>query len=292
MDFRLLARKLGQYPAEAERLLAKLRAHPVVAGGGGIALVEDQVDDRKHGRQPGREFVPVRNLERHILLAQGPFGADDPLSDGRLRDQERTRDLVGRQSAKQAQRERDARFGGKHRVAGGEHKAQEIVANLIVERGIEIGLRRLLLNLKLITELLMLSFEQLVAAEKIDRSMLRGGHEPGAGIVRDARLWPLIERCDEGLLREVLGYADVAHHAGETGDQLRLLDPPDCIDSAVYVGSRHGYRLTHFHRCRKPRYIAAASVSWLGRTAFRLAPRSGEFRFRPPSLEYEFCEDP
>ena len=84
----------------------------------------------------------MRNLERHIFLAQGPFGADDPLGDGRLRNQEGTSNLVGRQSAKQAQRERDARIGGKHRVAGGEHKAQEIVANLIVERGIEIGLRR------------------------------------------------------------------------------------------------------------------------------------------------------
>ena len=59
-------------------------------------------------------------------------------------------------------------------MAGSEHEAQEIVANMIVERGIEIGLRRLLLDLKLVTELLMFSFEQLVAAEEIDRSMLRG----------------------------------------------------------------------------------------------------------------------
>ena len=116
----------------------------------------------------------MRNLERHILLAQGPFGADDPLGDGRLGDQESTSDLVGRQASKQAQRERDARLGRKHRMAGGEHKAQEIVANSIVERGIEIGLRRLLLDLELVTELLVFSFEQLVAAEEIDRSMLRG----------------------------------------------------------------------------------------------------------------------
>ena len=34
MDLRFLAGKLGQYPAEAERFLAKLRPHPVVAGGG------------------------------------------------------------------------------------------------------------------------------------------------------------------------------------------------------------------------------------------------------------------
>ena len=34
MDLRLLARKLRQYPAEAQRFLAKLGTHPVVAGGG------------------------------------------------------------------------------------------------------------------------------------------------------------------------------------------------------------------------------------------------------------------
>ena len=34
MHLRLLAGKLGQDAAEAQRLLAKLGAHPVVAGGG------------------------------------------------------------------------------------------------------------------------------------------------------------------------------------------------------------------------------------------------------------------
>jgi hypothetical protein len=47
----------------------------------------------------------------------------------------------------------------------------------------------------------------------------------------------LIERRTEGFLREVLGNADVTHHPGETGDQLRLLDPKDCIDGAVCVGT-------------------------------------------------------
>ena len=168
----------------------RIQSSPAVAR---IALVEDQVDDREHRRQPGCKLIAVRNLEQHIFLAQGPFGADDPLGDGRLRDQEGTSDFLGRQSAKQAQRERDARIGGKHRVAGGEHKAQEIVANLIVERGIEIGLCRVLLDLELIAELPMFSFEQLVPAEKIDGAMFCGRHEPSAGIFRDARFGPLFE---------------------------------------------------------------------------------------------------
>jgi hypothetical protein len=36
---------------------------------------------------------------------------------------------------------RHARLGRKHRMASGENKAHDIVANVIVDRGIEIGLR-------------------------------------------------------------------------------------------------------------------------------------------------------
>ena len=166
---------------------------------------------------------------------------------------------------------------------------------VIVERGIEIWLRHLLLDLELVTELLMFSFEQLVAAEEIDRSMLRARHQPSAGPFRDARFGPLLERRDEGLLRQLLGNADVAHHAGETGDQLRLLDPKDGIDGAVCVGSRHrlptnapSFDTASASRVR-PRPPAPRG---LGRTAFRLAQRSGGPRTHPPSLEGASCADP
>ena len=51
-------------------------------------------------------------------------------------------------------------------MAGGEHKAQEIVANSIVERGNEIWLRRSLLNLELVTELLVLSFSSFLRRKR------------------------------------------------------------------------------------------------------------------------------
>src|SRR2546427_3525880 len=49
--------------------------------------------------------------------------------------------------------------------------------------------------------------------------MLRGGHEPSARIVRDARLRPALERDDERVLRQVLGQTDVAGDPGEPGDE-------------------------------------------------------------------------
>ena len=74
-------------------------------------------------------------------------------------------------------------------MAGREHEAQEVVADVVVEGRIEIRHGPLLLGLELATEFLVLAFEPLVAAQETDGPMLRGGHEPGARIIRDARLY-------------------------------------------------------------------------------------------------------
>ena len=133
--------ELGQDAAEAERVLAERRSHPVVAGGRRVALVEDEVDHLEHRRQAGGALGPARDLEGDARLGEGPLGPDDALGDRRLRHQEGARDLLGRQAAEQAQRERDARLGREHRMAGREDEAQQVVADVIVrvvERGVEI----------------------------------------------------------------------------------------------------------------------------------------------------------
>ena len=130
-------------------------------------------------------------------------------------------------------------------MAGREHEAQQVVADVVVEGRVEIRHGHLLPGLELVTELLVFALEPLVSPQEIDRAMLRGGHEPGARIVRDARLRPLLERGDESILGEVLGKADIAHDPRETGDEPRRLDPPDRVDRAMGIGSRHGYRSHH-----------------------------------------------
>jgi hypothetical protein len=79
-------------------------------------------------------------------------------------------------------------------MAGNEDEAKEIVADLVVERCVEI--RRRFLHRELAAELFMLAFQELVAPEVIDRTMLRGGHEPGARLLGDARCRPLLQRRD------------------------------------------------------------------------------------------------
>ncbi len=117
------------------RILAEGRSHPVVTGGRRVALVEDEVH-LEHRRQTGGELRPAGDLEGDARL--GPLGPDDSLGDGRLRDEECTRDLLGRQTSEQAERERNARLARKNRMSGYEHEAQEVVADVIVDRGVEI----------------------------------------------------------------------------------------------------------------------------------------------------------
>lgn len=78
----------------------------------------------------------------------------------------------------------------------------------------------------------------------------RGGHEPGTGILGNARLWPLLKRGNEGVLGQFLGDADVAYDARESGDHARRLDPPHRLDSTKCISSRHRYRSHHVQTIR------------------------------------------
>src|SRR3979490_1906 len=132
-------------------------------------------------------------------------------------------------------------------MAGYEYEAQEVVANVIVDRGFEIRHRHLLLGLDFAAEFLVLALEPLVSAQEIDCAVLRRSHQPGARVVRDARLRPLLERGDESVLRQLLGMADVTHDPRETRDDPGGLNPPDCVNHAMCIGSRHGYRSHHLY---------------------------------------------
>src|SRR5437762_13800791 len=82
MGLRLAREQLRDEAAEAERIQAKCRSHPVVARGRGVALVEYEIDHLEHGRETRLEIACRRHFERDIRRDQGSFGTDDPLRDG------------------------------------------------------------------------------------------------------------------------------------------------------------------------------------------------------------------
>ena len=60
---------------------------------------------------------------------------------------------------------------------------------------------------------------------------------------RPAAEVPLFHGNDQ--LSAFLGQTDIAHEPRETGDEPRGLDPPDRVDRAMGIGSRHGDRSHH-----------------------------------------------
>jgi hypothetical protein len=245
VDLRLRRRELGQDAAETQRVLAKRRSHPVITGSGRVALVEDEVHHPEHRGEPTGELGSAGDLEGDTGLGKGPLGPDDPLGDGRFRDQECARDLLRGRASEQAKREGDTALGREHRMAGYEHETQEVVADRVIDCGIEIGRGHLLLRLELVAKLLVLALQPLASAKQVDGPMLCRGHEPGAWVVRDTRLRPSLQCRDERVLRKVLGNTDVTHHTRETGNEFARLDPPDRVDRSMGIGSRHGYQSDH-----------------------------------------------
>ena len=124
-------------------------------------------------------------------------------------------------------------------MAGDEHEPEEVVANVVLDRGLEV--RRRLLDLEIPAKLLLLALRQCGPPEVVDGTPFPDGHEPGAGVAGHALLRPLLERCHQRLLGQVLGQPHVAHHPGQAGDQPRRLDPPDRVDDPAGIISGHAF---------------------------------------------------
>ena len=122
-------------------------------------------------------------------------------------------------------------------MAGDEHQAQQVVADVVVERvpGGAAGEPHPLVELA--RQLVVLAIEPGPAAQQIDGPVLGRLHQPRARVARHAGRRPLLEGRDERVVRQVLGRADIAHQAHQAGNQLRRLEAPHRLDGGVGVGA-------------------------------------------------------
>ncbi len=147
--------------------------------------------------------------------------------------QEGARDLVRRQTADNAQRERGAGVGRKYGVAGCEDEAQELIAKIVVHGCFDRLGRIVMRAVKLPRDLLMLALAHLVATDRVDCAAFGGCHQPGAGIGRNAGSRPFGERDDQGVLRQLLCKVDIADDPGEARDEPRPFNAENRFDRPV-----------------------------------------------------------
>src|SRR5262249_3690148 len=97
-------------------------------------------------------------------------------------------------------------------------QAQQVIADRIINRRFELASDLVQPSVDLPPKLLVLALEHLVPAKQIYGTVLGGGHQPGARLIRNTGLRPLLERGDQNVLPEVLGNSNVPHYSGQTRD--------------------------------------------------------------------------
>src|SRR4051794_5250460 len=114
-------------------------------------------------------------------------------------------------------------------MAGQEDEPQDVVLD-VVHLAEEVG------HLLLLTSVGVLQLRDLVthagrAPKVVDAASLRDGHQPRTRVLRDPGRWPLLERCHECVLRQVLGEVHIPGHPGQSTDEAGRLGPPRGEDS-------------------------------------------------------------
>ena len=120
MHFGLVRHQLGERAPEPDRLRGQVAA-------AAVAFVEDQVDDREDGREPVRQEVGRRDAERNPGRPDLVLRPHQPLRHRRLGDEEGSCDLLGRQPAERAERQRNLRVQRERGVAAGEDELEPLV---------------------------------------------------------------------------------------------------------------------------------------------------------------------
>ena len=223
-------------PCQADRLGAQLAADQRIARGRGVALVEHEVEDVEDAVEPLGQELGRRHAVGDPGVADLALRPDQPLREGRLRDQERPRDLGGREAAERAQRQRDPAVHRQRRMAAREDQPQLIVRDR-AHRVLGHDLHRRLLPLRLEGRVArqqdLALRESPVPAQPVDRPVPRGGGDPRRGVVREAADRPRLERRDERLLDHLLGEVEVAQHADERRDRASRAFTEQAVDDLV-----------------------------------------------------------
>ena len=247
-------------PCQADRLGAQLTPDQRVARRRRVALVEDEVQDPQDPVEPLGQELGRRDAIGDPGIADLALGPNEPLREGRLRDEEGARDLGRRQPAQRAQRQGDPGVHRERRVAAREDESQSVIHDghgVLRRPGIDGAQVRF--EGRLARERLGLLGQPLPPAKPVDGAVAGRGGDPRSRVVRHAALRPRLERTDERVLDGLLGQIEVARHPDEGRDRPSLLLAEEAVD-----GIAGGVRLGQGRPGRFAPQLAAvaAAGSW------------------------------
>ncbi len=207
---------VAEHSGQPDRLAGQVDAGELVAGGGRVALVEDQVE---HSHDRGHAAVQVaggRHGEAGAGAGQLLFGAADPRSQTGLGRAMGVRDLGGRQTADRSQGERHLGGGVQRWVAAEQQQGEAVVGFLRGTRSAcrfphgQFGHSGFLLA----------SAPCLIGAEQVDHPAVSDPDEPAARVLGHAVGRPRPARRQQRLLYRVLGDVEAAEAPHQRAEHL------------------------------------------------------------------------
>ena len=216
---------------QPDRLAGELAALQAGAGGGRVALVEDEVEHVQHGAQP---VDPVRARRQGERRAGGPderLAAADALRHRRLGDQEGAGDLRRGEAADRAQGQRDLRRRRERGVAAHEQQGERVV--LLGGRRRAGRRRDPVLRPRLRRVGVLALPARVLAARLVGHAPRRDGDQPGARALGEPVRGPLRRGRQERLLDGVLAGVEPAVAPDEHAEDLRRELAQQVLDAGV-----------------------------------------------------------
>ena len=229
----LVRHQLGERRPKPERFGRQVDA-------AAVALVEDQIDDGEHRRQPLRQRAVVGNAERDARIRDLALRPREPALHRLVGDEERAGDLLRGQAAERAQRQRDLRLEPERWMAAREDQLQPLVGKPRLVHLVLHDLGHL--------EQSRLLGERAVAAQTVDRAVSGRDRQPRARVGRRTVARPAFGCDREGLLSGLLGEVKVAEEADQVCEDAAPLVSEDLLEQGLPLDQR-----PHLDRAAHPR---------------------------------------
>jgi hypothetical protein len=197
----------------------------VVAGGGGVALSEEEVEDVEDGFETFGELGGAGDFEADVVVANGTLGADEALADGDLGGEEGAGYLGDSEAADDFESEGYAGGAGEGGVAADEDEGELLVSYFAGEVDGGAALAGVYLAGEYGLGFVVVDVEAAVFFENVEGSMVGDLYEPGLGMVWGSMEGPMLQGLEQGVLYSILGDGQVpcAKDACEVGDHAAEL---------------------------------------------------------------------
>src|SRR5271165_116376 len=262
----------GDHAGQADSFFAQIGAQR------GVALVENQIQDRQDGIEPSGKFAFFRHLKPQV--ANLALAAHQTLRDGRFLRQESAGNLRYTEAGHGLQCQSDLRLGRKLRMTAQKNQRELVVSQRVLGR-LARG------QIETAPQLSFFLRQPRFAPDAIDRPVLGNLNQPGGWIARNSGKRPRFERLEQRVLHHLLRQVQVpgAENADQRGDHPPRLVAEQMVYDLVRALTHSTSRISMLPNSRCGQlYARSTTASYDTAVSMKKPPRTSLLSVNGPSV--------